>query len=145
MRLLALMAMTLTGCASMHGPLDVITPDEFTLGQGSASINTTGGYQGHQHMYDYEGEEESTYAALTWDIPTWEGKEGGMNRETQRNLALLIDRMAEEEMPDDEEGPMFKLADGAKPPPAWLPFALGGIGLAIVLGFALRSRRRDER
>lgn len=150
MRHMALgLCMLLGGCASMHGPLDVITPDEITLGQGRSSATMTGGvdtwWEGDDWPVETESEGEATYVALSWDIPTWQGHEDGMSRETQRNLALLIDQMVEAQVEDEAvDGPMLTLAEGATPPPAWLPFALGGIGLVIVLGFALRSRSRDE-
>ena len=36
---------------------DALMPDEFTMGEGSSSMNThtTGGYIGHNDMYEYEG------------------------------------------------------------------------------------------
>ena len=133
----------------MHGPLDVITPDELTIGQGSSSATMSGGvdtwWEGDDWPVDIESDAESTYAALTWDIPTWQGTEDGMSRETQRNLSLLIDQMVEQQIEAEaDDAPMLTLAEGATPPPVWLPWALGGIGLTIVLGFALRSRGREE-
>lgn len=133
----------------MHGPLDVITPDELTLGQGSSSATMNGmvetWWEDERWPVGMESENDTTYAALTWDIPTWQGTEDGMSRETQRNLALLIDQMVAEQIESEaDDAPMLTLAEGATPPPAWLPFALGGIGLVIALGFALRSRGRDE-
>ena len=150
MRLLAIgLALTLGGCASWHGPLDVVTPDELTLGQGRSSATMTGGvdtwWEGDDWPIETEGESEATYVALSWDIPTWQGHEDGMSRETQRNLALLIDQMVAEQVDTEEEaGSMLTLAEGATPPPAWLPWALGGIVLIIGLGFALRPKRREE-
>ena len=47
-------------------------------------------------MYEYYGEGESTYAALTWHLPSVK-TDNGMTRETQRNLALLVDHMASEQ------------------------------------------------
>lgn len=146
MRLAAVMALTLGGCAAMHGPLDVITPDELTLGQGSASASMDGKLDTHWG-YDswdstYEGESESTYAALTWDIPTWEGRDEGMDRQTQRNLSLLIDQMVADEV--EEEGGTFTMADGSKAPPVWVILAIGGVLLAAVTVLALRSGREDE-
>ena len=142
MRLLALLALTLAGCA-MSGPLDVITPDELTFGSGHAETSVDGLERG--------AASESTYAALTWDLPSWEGREGGMDRETQRDLSLLIDRMATEMAEGYQEGVELResggtlpLINGAEPPPAWLPFTLIGAGLVIVLGFVLYSRRRDQ-
>ena len=151
MRLLAIgLALTLGGCASWHGPLDVVTPDELTLGQGRSSATMTGGvdtwWEGDDWPIETEGESEATYVALSWDIPTWQGHEDGMSRETQRNLALLIDQMVQEEVEDanDDSDSLLTLAEGAKAPPTWLPLALIGTAAVIVLGFALRSRRREE-
>ena len=147
MRALALLAVTLAGCASMHGPLDVITPDEFTFGQGNTTSSLTGDVDTYWSQegwpVEMDGEAESTYAALTWDIPTWEGQDGGMDRQTQRKLSLLIDQMVEEEV-EAEDGLLPTLADGSKPPPMWLPFGLIGVGVIIMLGFALFSRRREQ-
>ena len=141
MRLLALgLALTLAGCASMHGPLDVITPDELTVGRGSTEM---GGYLDEPqgvHDFDYSGDSETTYVALTWDIPSFQDE-----RLTTEERRAIRDFYAQA---DAEQGPqedgMFTLAEGATAPPAWLPFALAGIGLVIVLGFALRSRRQDQ-
>lgn len=146
MRSLAVWALTLTGCASMHGPLDVITPDELTVGRGNATGVINGGYTGHHDMFEYEGETDSTSIALTWNLPSFAGDSDGMDRETRRNLSLLIDQMVEEEVAaeDDDSDSMFVLADGAKAPPVWLPFALIGTAAIIILGFALRSKRKDQ-
>lgn len=97
MRYLALLLL-LSSCQSWgwSDTADALLPDEFTLGEGSSSINTIGGYQGHHHMYEYDGEGESTYAALTWHLPSVK-TDNGMTRETQRNLALLVDHMASEQ------------------------------------------------
>ena len=70
MKPLAVLALTLTGCASMHGPLDVILPDELTMGRGTTSSALSGGYARHQPGYEFDGESESNYVALTWDIPS---------------------------------------------------------------------------
>ena len=70
-----------------------------------------------------------------------------MDRETQRDLSLLIDKMATEMAEGVElhkSGGTLPLVNGAEPPPAWLPFTLIGAGIIIVLGFALYSRRRDQ-
>ena len=133
----------------MSGPLDWITPDELTLGHGSGTSTLDGKMDARGEdswPSTYDGESESTYAALTWDLPTWEGREGGMDRETQRNMALLIDQMVEREVEaeGDDGGPTPTLANGTELPPMWLPFALVGAGLLIVLGFVIFSRRRDQ-
>tara|TARA_Y100001963_G_scaffold150929_1_gene232890 strand:+ start:293 stop:670 length:378 start_codon:yes stop_codon:yes gene_type:complete len=124
----------------MHGPLDVITPDELTVGRGSTEM---GGYLDEPqgvHDFDYSGDSETTYVALTWDIPSF--REEGLTTDERRAIRDFYAQA--DSAPAEEEDGMFTLRDGAKPPPAWLPFALAGIGLAIVLGFALRSRRQDQ-
>ncbi len=138
MRTLALLAFTLGGCASMHGPLDVITPDELTIGRGDGTHY--GKVSTHSPDWGYEGESETTYAALTWDIPSFQDE--SLTTEERRAIRDFYAQV--DAAPKEEEDGMFKLADGAKAPPSWLPFALAGIGLAIVLGFALRSRRQDQ-
>ena len=88
---------------------DALMPDEFTLGQGSSTGALTGdiadGYGFHDFDFDSSSESETTYAALTWDIPSIKS-DNGMSRETQRNFALLVDHMVAEEgikAPEDEE------------------------------------------
>lgn len=131
---------------SWNGTADLLLPDEFQIGQGSSSMNTVGGYNGHHDMFEYDGEGESTYAALTWRLPQVED-ESGMSRETQRNLSLLIDQMVDQEI--EENTPTsnalgIKLQEGAVPPPAWLPYALGGVLLAGILALLLFSKRQDK-
>ena len=142
MRGAALLALTLVGCASTHGPLDVITPDEFTFGHGSSTSALDGKMDARGEdswPSTYDGESESTYMALTWDLPTWEGKEGGMDRGTQRNLSLLIDQMVEDEIEEEEESPGLT-ADGVPPPPPWLPYAFGGAILLFLAFMGIKSR-----
>ena len=85
---------------------DALMPDEFTLGQGSSTGALTGdladGYGWHDFDFDSTSESESTYAALTWDIPSIKA-DNGMSREAQRNFALLVDHMVEEENLDGDE------------------------------------------
>ena len=145
MRPLAVLALTLTGCASMHGPLDVITPDELTIGRGNTSGVMSGGYTGHQPMYDYEGESESTYAALTWDIPSFQ--DPALSREERRAIResnLNKDIIYPDGIYPDDSDTTLTLINGAEPPPMWLPFALIGAAVVIVLGFALFSRRKEQ-
>jgi len=69
MRLRAVTVLVLGGCSSVSGPADWLLPDEFTMGRGSSTMDThtTGGYIGHNDMYEYEGdgEGESKDAAHT--------------------------------------------------------------------------------
>ena len=126
---------------------DALMPDEFTMGEGSSSMNThtTGGYIGHNDMYQYEGdgEGEPTYAALTWHLPSFKS-DNGMSRETQRNRGLLIDKMVEEEIgevADSDSTPSgLTLREGAPPPPWWLPYGFGGGILLFLIFMGLKSR-----
>ena len=120
----------------MHGPLDVIIPDELTIGQGTTSNALTGGYAGHQAGYEFEGEGESTYAALTWDIPSIQ--DPMLTRDERREIrnenyaADLAVAVIEEE------------AGAVRPVPEWFPWVIGG-GLGLfLLAAALYSRREPQ-
>ena len=148
MRAVALVLVwSLWGCSSVSGPADWLLPDQFTLGQGSTST-ALGGKRDTHWGYDswdstYEGESESTYAALTWDLPGIQ-KSDGMSRETQRNMALLIHKMAEEEIEavDDSDSlaPAMTLREGAPTPPWWLPYGFGGAILLFLIFMGIKSR-----
>ena len=120
----------------MHGPLDVITPDELTIGRGSTSGAMSGGYTGHQPMYDYEGESESTYAALTWDIPSIQ--DPMLTRAERREIR---DKNYAAEMALGEEESLLETVREA---PAWLPWAMGGSLVILLLVAGLYSRRQPE-
>ena len=144
MRALALLCVwSLAGCSSVGSPLDWAIPDELTLGQGSSDYAWSGGHMGSDPAYAYAGENESTYAALTWDLPGIE-KSDGMSRETQRNMALLIDQMVEDEglSVAPEPGTKKPVSDTPEPPP-WMPYALGGIVAVFALAMLVRSRRSN--
>jgi hypothetical protein len=140
---------------------DALMPDEFTMGEGSSSMNThtTGGYIGHQDMYEYDGdgEGESTYAALTWHIPSFKS-DNGMSRETQRNFALLVDHMVAEEKLDeardeDEEvaatasvGPLtMNLREGVTLPSKEILFGVLGALLLIALFIRYKANAARRR
>ena len=148
MRLLALLCVwSLWGCSSMSGPADWLLPDQFTLGQGSSTSALTGevsdSYGWHDFDLDSTGESESTYAALTWDLPGVQ-KSDGMSRETQRNMALLLDKMVAEEIGEVDDSdlslPGMTLREGAPSPPWWLPYVFGGGILLFLVFMGLKSR-----
>ena len=144
MRGLALaLVWSLGGCSSVSGPAEWLLPDEFTLGQGSAEYDLSGGHMNSEPAYAYDGESESTYAALTWDIPSIRESDG-MSRETQRNMGLLIDKMGEEEIgevADSDSTPSgMTLREGAPTPPWWLPYGFGGGILLFLIFMGLKSR-----
>ena len=140
---------------------DALMPDEFTMGQGSSSMNThtTGGYSGHQDMYEYDGagEGESTYAALTWHLPSIKS-DNGMSRETQRNLALLADHMVAEEGLSSEEveaeetedaatvGPLtLNLRPGVSLPSKEVFFGILGALLLVFLTIRYKAKAAQRR
>lgn len=142
MRLPALLCVwSLAGCSSVGGPLDWVIPDEFTIGQGTQDLGGT--FSDGVHDFDLDGEQDSTYAALTWKIPGIE-RSDGMSRETQRNMALLIDKMAIEKAviaPEDTGlAANLTLKEGAPAPPWWLPYAFGGAILLFLIVMGLKSR-----
>ena len=144
MRALALaLVWSLGGCSSVSGPADWVRPAECTLGQGSAEYDLSGGHMNSEPAYAYDGESESTYAALTWDIPSIRESDG-MSRETQRNMGLLIDKMVEEEIgevADSDSTPSgMTLREGAPTPPWWLPYGFGGGILLFLIFMGLKSR-----
>jgi hypothetical protein len=134
---------------------DVLIPDEITWGVGSSTVDTSGGYNGHSDIWEYLGDGESSYAALTWHLPSVKS-DNGMSRETQRNLALLVDHMAEAEGLIVEEpvegeavdeivaGPLkLNLREGVTLPPKEVGFAmLGALLVGLVL---LRLKNRSSR
>ena len=139
--------------------VDALLPDEFTMGQGSSSMatHTVGGYTGHSNMYEYEGdgEGESSYAALTWHLPSVKSN-NGMSRETQRNFALLVDHMVAEEgigssVEDREEvaeqatvGPLkMNLREGVSFPPKEI--LLGILGALILFALFVRYKANAAR
>ncbi len=128
----------------MSGPADWLLPDEFTMGSGSSTMNTLGGHRNAEApAYEYNGESDSTYAALTWDLPGIQ-KSDGMSRETQRNMALLLDKMVAEEIGevDDSDSPLpgMTLREGAPRPPWWLPYVFGGGILLFLIFMGIKSR-----
>ncbi len=115
--------LALGGCSAPGGTANALTPDEFTLGHGRGSFD--GAIQTHSPSWDYDGETESTYMALTWDLPTWDSAETREDRRTLREESVILDLAAEETLVEE--------ADTAFSPPEWLPKVFGGIiGLLLI-------------
>mgnify|MGYP003655121452 CR=1 FL=1 len=141
MRPLAVLALTLAGCASLHGPLDVITPDELTVGRGNASGVMSGGYSGHQDMYDYEGESESTYVALTWDIPSF--VDPTLSRDEWRSIREG-NLVASEPIAETNAWGVPTVEGESPAIPTWLPLVLGGIALIVLIAGVINSRKQSQ-
>jgi hypothetical protein len=154
MRYLPLLLL-LTSCQTWgwSDTADALMPDEFTMGRGSSTMDThtTGGYIGHQTHYEYdgEGEGESTYASLTWHLPSIKS-DNGMSRETQRNLSLALDRLVGEDVEDKEKagavpaGVGLNLREGVELPPAWVGFAVLAAIAALIGTIVAKNRRRSR-
>ena len=159
-----LLLLLLSSCQSWgwSDTADALLPDEFTMGSGSSSASLDGKLDTHWG-YDswdstYAGDSESTYAALTWHLPSVKS-DNGMSRETQRNIALLVDHMVREEgieesgeseakvVATDTAGPLqLNLREGVSLPSKEVLFGLLGV---LVLAFLFiryqkmqNSRRR---
>ena len=121
----------------MHGPLDVITPDELTVGRGSTEM---GGYldepQG-MHDFDFDGDSETTYVALTWDIPSF--VDPTLSREEWRSIREG-NLLAEESVAKEEAALKLNLREGATPPPLWAVGAVVGCLAAFFLLIFIKSR-----
>ena len=142
---------------------DALLPDEFTLGNGSGSSALTGEvdtwWEGDEWPFETESESESTFAALTWHIPSVKS-DNGMSRETQRNFALLVDHMvaendlvtASDEVADQEAteevvkaGPLtLNLREGVAPPPLWTIAVIAILLLLFFLKMRSSPQRRRE-
>jgi hypothetical protein len=144
---------------SWGGAADVLMPDSLTLGNGSGSHS--GQLATHSPQWPYEGETESTYAALTWNLPSVTGAQGGLSRDAQRNIALLAEHMVTEEglqpAAEVEEGEaseevsvtagplVLNLREGVSPPPIWLPAVVALVFLLIILKMRSVNKRRNWR
>jgi len=120
----------------MHGPLDVIIPDELTMGRGTTSSALSGGYARHQPGYEFDGEAESNYVALTWDIPSL--VDPALSREEWR--AIRDENYAAEMALGEPES----LMETVREAPPWLPWAMGGSLALLLIVAGLYSRRQPE-
>ena len=128
--------LALGGCSTPGGWGNALTPDEFTLGRGNSTtdldgkLNTHWGYDSWDSTY--EGETESTYMALTWDLPTWDSPETREDRRKIREESLILDMAAEEQ----EEAPVLE-------PPDWLPKAFGGLIVLLLIYVWFKLKRSN--
>ena len=131
-------ALALGGCSTPGGLGNALTPDEFTLGKGLTDSNLSGAtnpwydQQGGDWPIDMEGETESTYMALTWDLPTWDSPETREDRRKIREESLILDMAAEEQ----EEAPVLE-------PPDWLPKVFGGAIVLLLIYVWFKLKRNN--
>ena len=129
----ALAALLLTSCGGV-GAADILTPDELTVGHGVGEHSGTAFRS--EPFAGYEGESESTYAALTWSLPSFE--EPRLSQEERH--AIRAHNLAMEEEAEALEGVETK---EISPPPLWLPVAVFGILLVRFLCFWVANRRKQ--
>ena len=139
MRLLLPIALLLASCASWRSSLDVITPDELTVGQGNGTHY--GKVSTHSPDWGYEGESETTYAALTWDIPSFE--DPALSREERRALRdRNMDAAEELEEAAPEPGALkLNIREGVSLPPMWAIISIVGALASFFLLIFIKSRR----
>ena len=129
---------------------DTFMPDEFTAGVGSTSIGGLISHVDSRHEFDAYGEAESTYASLTWHLPSFGPDSSGMDRETQRNLSLALDRLVGEDVEDKVKvaaaitGVGLNLREGVELPPAWVGFAVLAAIIALIGAVVAKNRRRNR-
>jgi len=133
--------LALGGCSAPGGVANALTPDSFTLGRGSAITSLDGKIGPHREGLDsadhaLEGETDSTYAALTWDLPTWDSGLTGEDRRRIREESVILDAAAEEARVSSTAGQINK----KNPPPVWLI-----VGVIAVLAFLIYAARKKSR
>lgn len=130
MRTLAALLL-LTSCGGMRAA-ELLTPDEFTIGHG---IGEQSGIVSRDNpIAGYEGESQSTYAALTWSLPSFKDEDRLTRDERNAIREHNFKRAGEPEAQADAEGAS---------PPLWLPVAVFGILLIGFLGFWATNRRKN--
>ena len=132
MRYLA--ALLLASCGGT-GAADVLMPDELTVGHG------TGTHSGSAFRSDpiahYDGESETSYAALTWSLPSFED-----DRLTQDERRAIREYNLERDQESSDSTGTAQKGD-AKAPPIWLPAAIFGILFMGFFGFWIASKRKQ--
>ena len=106
MKSAAVLALLLASCSAREVG-NALLPDELTLGQGEGTssldgkLNTHWGYDSWDSTY--EGETESTYAALTWHLPSLEDDLPRKEREDLRSRSIILDQQAAELIEEETE------------------------------------------
>ena len=142
MKLAAVFIFLLAGCTATEVG-NTLLPDEFTLGSGSSSMDmhTTGGYSGHNDMYEYEGvgEGESKFAALTWTLPSFDEGPSREERAEIREQSLMIDEIVSEEIALDET-----MANGGAYKADWRHAAgFGGLIALLLIVLLIKLQRSN--
>ena len=102
----ALLLLIMMSCSATEVGNSLL-PDELTLGRGRGTSEMNGSvdtwWEGEEWDVDMEGENESTYAALTWHLPSIEDSPSRKEREDLRSQSLIIDEIVASEV-EEENG-----------------------------------------
>ena len=133
----------LTSCTATEVG-DTLLPDEVTLGRGSSEM---GGYldepQG-MHDFDFDGESESTYAALTWYLPSLNDDLSRADRERIRSASFLREAMVAREIEEEEEKGDTTMASGGAFQADWRhAAAFGGILVFLLIILIVKLKRSN--
>ena len=94
MKLAAVCVLLLASCSTREVG-NALLPDEITFGRGQGTSKMSGDvdtwWEGEEWPVDMEGESESTYAALTWHLPSIEDSPSRKEREQLRSESLILD------------------------------------------------------
>lgn len=131
-----LLALVLLASCSARTVGDTLLPDEFTLGHGRGTH--TGGIQTHSPRWDYEGESETTYGALTWHLPSLSDTSISRSEWEDTREAALEASVA------DEGELQMNIREGVEPPPVGVLYAVAALLLLFVLAVAWKSRRNNQ-
>jgi len=105
MKSAAVLALLLASC-SARDVGNTLIPDELTLGQGKGTSSMDGKLNTHWSQDSWpvtmEGEQESTYAALTWHLPSIDDSPSRKEREDLRATSVILDQKAAELINEDE-------------------------------------------
>ena len=132
----------LTSCTAAEVG-DTLLPDELTLGRGSSQM---GGYldepQG-MHDFDFDGESESTYASLTWHLPSLNDGPSRADRERIRSESFLRDAMVAREIAEEEKGDTTMASGGAFQADWRHAAVFGGIMTLLLIILLVKLRRSN--
>ena len=133
----------LTSCTAAEVG-DTLLPDELTLGRGSSQM---GGYldepQG-MHDFDFDGESESTYASLTWHLPSLNNEMSRADRERIRSEAVIRDVAVARAIAEKKEREEPTMARGGALQADWRHAAAFGGLLGFLLIILLVKLKRSN-
>jgi len=132
----------LTSCTATEVG-NALIPDELTLGRGKGTSELDGKLDTHwshdSWPSTYEGDHESTYAALTWHLPSIADDYSRKEREDLRKDSLIIDAIVNEELSESTT-----MASGGAYKADWRHAAgFGGVLLVLLVILLVKLQRSN--